>query len=101
METTITAVYENGVLRPLTPLALPEHIEVEISIRTRTTDVADAEAHRRRVREVLAAAGLTLPMDSAASDAALPSENERNELAQRVPAGRPLSEIIRQEREER
>ena len=53
METTLTAVYENGVLRPLTPLALPEHAEVEISIRTRTTDAANAETHRRRVREAL------------------------------------------------
>ena len=33
MDQTITAIYENGVLRPLTPLALPEHTEVEISIR--------------------------------------------------------------------
>ena len=33
MDQTITAIYENGVLRPLTPLALPEHTEVEISLK--------------------------------------------------------------------
>ena len=27
--TMITAVYENGLLRPLTPLALPEHTRVQ------------------------------------------------------------------------
>ena len=100
METTLTAVYENGVLRPLTPLALPEHAEVEISIRTRTPDAANAEAHRRRVREALAAAGLMLSRDAAPGTAeGLLSEDERHALAQQDPTGRPLSEIIREERE--
>ena len=102
METTLTAVYENGVLRPLTPLALPEHAEVEISIRTRTPDAANAETHRRRVHEVLTAAGLMLPRGTVPNTTTgLLSEDERNALAQRVPTGRPLSEIIREEREGR
>ncbi len=32
MTTTIEAVYENGVLRPLTPLALPEGQRVHVSV---------------------------------------------------------------------
>src|SRR5690242_1111935 len=86
METTITAVYENGVFRPLTPLALPEHAEVEISIRTQTPDVDDAEAHRRRVHNVLTAAGLRLPTAAGADMLeGLLSEEERQRLAQRLP----------------
>ena len=102
METTINAVYENGVLRPLTPLALPEHAEVEISIRTQTPDVDDAEAHRQRVHEVLTAAGLRLPTATGAGAIeGLLSEEDRQRLAQRLRAGRPLSEIIHDEREGR
>ncbi len=33
MNNPITAIYENGILRPLTPLNLPEHIQVHISIQ--------------------------------------------------------------------
>ncbi len=32
MGKTVKAVYENGVLRPLEPLSLPEHREVEVSV---------------------------------------------------------------------
>ena len=32
MTTTIEAVYENGVLRPLTPLAFPEGQRVHVSV---------------------------------------------------------------------
>jgi len=32
MERTVAAVYENGVLRPLEPLDLPEHQEVQVTI---------------------------------------------------------------------
>jgi predicted DNA-binding antitoxin AbrB/MazE fold protein len=102
METTLTAIYENGVLRPLTPLTLPEHAEVEISIRTHMPDAAEAEIHRRRVREALVAAGLMLTRGAiSATTEGLLSEDARHALAQQIPAGRPLSEIIREEREGR
>ena len=32
MERTVAVVYENGVLRPLEPLDLPEHQEVQVTI---------------------------------------------------------------------
>lgn len=39
MSQTITAVYENGVLRPLKPLALPEKARVRLQIeRSETSD---------------------------------------------------------------
>ena len=59
MDQTITAIYENGVLRPLTPLALPEHTAVEISLRPLPA-TATAQAHCHLIHEVLIAAGLVL-----------------------------------------
>ena len=56
----ITAIYENGVLRPITPLALPEHSRVQLQIQAPPAQDSPAE-HRRRVHEVLVAAGLSLP----------------------------------------
>lgn len=96
MNQTITAIYENGVLRPITPLALPEHAEVQISIQT-PPPLGGGEAHRRKVIEALVAAGLALPAPDTPPPPPL-SEDERNELARRIPAGRALSEIIIEER---
>jgi predicted DNA-binding antitoxin AbrB/MazE fold protein len=100
MDQTITAIYENGVLRPLTPLELPEHTAVEVAVR-RLPSPTTATAQRRHTREVLIAAGLVLP-ESDASPAVQPlSAAERQALARHLPAGRPLSEIIIEEREGR
>jgi predicted DNA-binding antitoxin AbrB/MazE fold protein len=99
MDHVITAIYENGVLRPLDPLDLPERTEVQVSIKPLAVS-ADADAHRRRVREVLVAAGLVLPQPEAPPGQPL-TEQERDELARRIPPGRPLSEIIIEEREGR
>jgi len=51
--TAIEAIYENGVLRPLQPLALPEHAHVRVSVETlpaqRAAWLAQSE---RRLRQV-------------------------------------------------
>jgi len=97
MSETITAIYENGVLRLFTPLALPEHTTVQIRIQS--PPLSDAtETHRREVIAALVAAGLTLPtLDTSPPMPLL--EEERDELARRIPTGRPLSEIIIEDRE--
>lgn len=55
MTTAVDAVYEGGVLRPLQPLALPEHTQVRVSVETLPED-ADRAAwlaqSERRLREV-------------------------------------------------
>lgn len=33
MKTSIPAVYENGVFRPMAPVNLPEHCEVDVTVR--------------------------------------------------------------------
>jgi predicted DNA-binding antitoxin AbrB/MazE fold protein len=52
MSIDVDAIYENGVLRPKTPLGLPERTEVHLTIetgrRTRTPLGSDLEALRTR-----------------------------------------------------
>ena len=54
MTVAVEAIYEDGLLRPLQPLALPEHAHVRISVETMDTDperaawLAESE---RRLRE--------------------------------------------------
>jgi predicted DNA-binding antitoxin AbrB/MazE fold protein len=54
MSTAIEAIYENGLLRPLTPLALPEHTRVHLSVEPVARDPERAEwlaQSARRLRE--------------------------------------------------
>lgn len=122
MITLVTAIYENGVLRPLTPLELPEHTQVQLSVLPLPTP-DDAQEHRRRVQEVLVAAGLRRPTTYMSTTDAEESTSDgerqtpprlpgtpvsdiviaqrRGELARRFSADRPLSELITEEREGR
>ncbi len=98
MSETITAVYENGVLRPLSPLSLPEHQTVRLQILT----LESAEASTLDVSEViqsLVAKGLVTPPPHQ-DDIEPVSEKEWRELTERLEAsgGKPLSEIIIEER---
>jgi hypothetical protein len=94
------AIYENGVLRPLTPLELPEQTKVSIQLET-APERPEAEPHRRAVDDAVMAAGLMVPraLDYAAGRPL--TDAERDALSRRIPAGRPLSEIILEERDER
>ena len=100
MTETVTAVYEHGVLRPLTPLHLPEHSQVEIEVRL-IHSTSDADARRERVRAALDAAGILAPATPSAMSPL--SEAERAALAEHlaVPGATPLSQIIIEDREER
>jgi predicted DNA-binding antitoxin AbrB/MazE fold protein len=51
----VTAIYEDGVLRPLSSLELPEHSQVEIDIH-QVSSATDSPAHRDQVNQAL---GLT------------------------------------------
>ena len=100
MNQTIMAIYENGVLRPLTPLALPDRTEVRISVEA-TSERADAETHRREVDSALIAAGMMLPRTGSEEIPRTLTNVEREALARHIPTGRPLSEIILEERDGR
>ena len=94
MTGTIPAIYENGVLRLLTPLPLPEHTPVEIQIITPTPA---AETERQRVRRALAEAGLIQPLAVTETPQAI-SETDLAVAAQTLGQAGPLSTLIIDER---
>jgi predicted DNA-binding antitoxin AbrB/MazE fold protein len=101
MAQRITAIYEDGVLRPLSPLELPEHSQVEIDIH-QVPSATDRSAHRDQVNQALVKAGLSLPsIDTTARTATQLSPERREELAQLFSTGGPVSELISEEREGR
>ena len=53
MSTTVDAIYEIGHLRLLTPLPLPEHTRVRVSIEL-TDDVCDRDAWLNQSQQTLA-----------------------------------------------
>ncbi len=60
---TVKAIYENGVLRPTAPLALKEHEEVELEIKT-AADLADEDDPRSFVGFITnAPAGVAIARD--------------------------------------
>lgn len=89
MNHTTTAIYENGLLRPIAPLDLPEHSEVEITIHT-----SDDSLHSR-VRKAL-----KLEHQLNKTEAVI-SNKRREELAKIFSAEKPLSDYINEDRESR
>lgn len=100
MPNPITAIYEKGVLRPLTPLALPEETQVQIYVQP-VSAPPEALVHRRRVHEALTQAGLSSSLPPVSPGPGLISAERRAELARIFSVGRPLSELIIEEREGR
>ena len=99
MNSTVMAIYENGVLRPLTPLTLPERTQVRLHVE-QVSATMDIAAHRRQVRGALVAAGLSLPVPDTPPPAISLSAERREELAHLFSADRPLSRLIIEERDE-
>ena len=55
MPTAVEAIYEDGVLRPLQPLSLPEHAHVRLSVEALPDDPERAAwlaQSERRLREI-------------------------------------------------
>jgi predicted DNA-binding antitoxin AbrB/MazE fold protein len=95
MAENIAALYENGVLRPLSPLKLRENQTVYIQILETEPDVDRTEI---AIQNLVAKGILTLPPGY--SDIAPPTEAERLALAEelsRAP-GKSISEIILEDR---
>ena len=101
MSQTITAVYADGVLRPVVPLELENYTQVELEVRAiKNTPSANFE-ERKRIIEAMAKAGLLANTPAISFDAEeIISEEEEEELAQIFAGEKPLSEIIIEERQE-
>ena len=102
---TVAAVYENGVLRPVRPLNLRERQTVYIQIMHQgVEELPDVEAEQEMesiIKSLIQTGALTPPPGR--SDVEPMSEQERRALAEelgRTP-GKPLSEIIIEDRGER
>jgi predicted DNA-binding antitoxin AbrB/MazE fold protein len=98
----IVAIYENGVLRllrPLSPLELDEHSQVEIAVHP-VKGTESSEAHRDLVRNILVAAGLASDVPDSTTNLPAISDARREELAILFSRDGPLSELIRKERED-
>ena len=99
MHTTFTAIYEQGILRPLLPLALPEHARVEVYIVPRPARVGKAHQDRQRVYEALMDAGL-VKLPPASGPTPHFSEAELAEAAAELALAGPISDLIIAERAE-
>lgn len=94
MPEIITAIYENGVLRPLSPLPLQEHQTVRIQVL-----LEDSVTELERITQSLTSDGL-LTHPPRRSGVEPVSEDAWRELTEKlnVIPGKPLSEIIIEER---
>lgn len=100
MSQIVSAIYADGVLRPTTPLNLPELTKVEVEVR-QPPELAACNDERKQVIEALTKAGLLANKPSLFPFPDDPiSEEEQEELAMIFAGEKPLSEIIIEERRE-
>jgi len=99
MSEIVTAVYEKGVLRPLQPVNLREHQKVRLEVFP-GEPVQDESEVEAAIRRLVASGRLTPPSGHSLVEPV--PEHERRELADRLgrAPGKPLSEIIIEERGE-
>jgi predicted DNA-binding antitoxin AbrB/MazE fold protein len=96
MAEIVTAVYEKGMLRPLQPLNLRERQTVRIQVLPEEP----VDGVEKVIQELVKAGVITPPSGHSEVDPV--SEEERRELAEILgqAPGKPLSEIIIEERGE-
>jgi len=101
MPETITAIYENGVLRPLSPLSLNDGETVQITI---VAEVSQEEVKGDREKSMMRmfVAGMRLPKKQGKLDRAelIKRAQQWRELMQKMEPlpGKPLSEMVIEDR---
>lgn len=95
-EQTVTAIYQNGVLRPLGSLDLPENSEVELNVKI----VENNRNSQAAIAELLVQKGLSRRKKETEPKQNL-SREERERLAKVFSASQTLGELISEDREER
>jgi predicted DNA-binding antitoxin AbrB/MazE fold protein len=93
---TVNAIYQNGVLRPVVSLDLPENAEVELEVKI----IQAGKETREQIGEMLVRKGLSLRKKATRSKQNLSTE-ERKRLAGIFSAPKTLGELIDEDREER
>ncbi|MEG4521118.1 MULTISPECIES: antitoxin family protein [unclassified Microcoleus] len=98
MPETITAIYENGVFRPLSPLSLNDGETVQITIVAEVSQ-EELKGDREKAIKLMDLRKLMgLPTKQFKLDAA--AEQKRRELFEKLKGrvGKPLSEIVIEDR---
>jgi len=101
MPETITAIYENGVLRPLSPLSLNDGETVQITI---VAEVSQEELKGDREKSMMKmfVGGMRLPKKQGKLDRAelIKRAQQWRELMQKMEPlpGKPLSEMVIEDR---
>ena len=93
MPETITAVYENGVFRPLSPLSLNDGETVQITI------VAEVSQRQKSMIKLMTE-GRLVPLTTKQFKLDAAAEQKRRELFEKLKGrvGKPLSEIVIEDR---
>ncbi|MEG4216561.1 antitoxin family protein [Microcoleus sp. Pol14C6] len=95
MPETITAIYENGVFRPLSSVSFKDGETVQIQLWPH-----DPKKQAELAIEFLVDRGLVTPLPNAAHNVEAVTDEDVYELAKRLGAkpGKPLSEMIIEDR---
>ena len=98
MPETITAIYENGVLRPLSPLSLNDGETVQITIVAEVSQEGVKGDREKAIKLMDVRKLMGLPTKQFKLDAA--AEQKRRELFEKLKGrvGKPLSEIVIEDR---
>ncbi|WP_373533738.1 antitoxin family protein [Microcoleus sp.] len=95
MPETITAVYENGVLRPLNPLSFQDGETVQIQLWP-----DDSKKQAELAIQLLVDRGLVTPLPNTPQNVEAVTDEDVYELAKKLGGkpGKPLSEMIIEDR---
>ena len=98
MPETITAIYENGVFRPLSPLSLNDGETVQITIVAEVSQEELKGDREKSIKLMDVRKLMGLPTKQFKLDAA--AEQKRRELFEKLKGrvGKPLSEIVIEDR---
>jgi predicted DNA-binding antitoxin AbrB/MazE fold protein len=101
MPETITAIYENGVFRPLSPLSLNDGETVQITIVAEVSQPQNSivlQREKSMIKMITEGQLVPLPTKQFKLDAA--AEQKRRELFEKLKGrvGKPLSEIVIEDR---
>jgi len=101
MPETITAIYENGVLRPLSPLSLNDGETVQITIVAEVSQ-EEVKGDREKAIKLMAVEGVRLPKKQGKLDRAelIKRAQQWRELMKKMESlpGKPLSEMVIEDR---
>lgn len=99
MSQHIQAIYENGLLRPLVPLDLPENSVVEIDVRD--VPFAEVETIQSKGVRILREAGLVTEITLPVTEKDILTPEERQRLGKLLSGERSIGNYIDEDRESR